>query len=162
MSATLGASARELAQLVRPDDVVILHDPQTAGLVSAVHDTGATVIWRCHVGVDHANVRAREAWDFLLPYLSGADAYIFSRPAFVWDRLAREKIAVIQPSIDVFSPKNADQTLEQSLAILAQAGVVTHRGPGDPRSPDQMELPVAWTAAPRWSRRLRWPLQTGW
>ena len=129
---SLGASGRELAELLRPDDVVILHDPQTAGLVSAVHDTGATVIWRCHVGVDHANVRAREAWDFLLPYLGGADAYVFSRPAFVWDRLAREKIAVIQPSIDVFSPKNADQSREQSLAILAQAGVISHPRRADP------------------------------
>jgi trehalose synthase len=68
---SLGASGRELADLVRRDDVVILHDPQTAGLVSAAHDTGATVIWRCHVGVDHVNSRAREAWDFLLPYLGG-------------------------------------------------------------------------------------------
>jgi trehalose synthase len=129
---SLDASGRELADLVHPDDVVILHDPQTAGLVPAIHDTGAMVIWRCHVGVDHANVRAREGWDFLLRYLDGADAYIFSRPAFVWDRLAREKLAVIQPSIDVFSAKNADQRREQSLAILAQAGLVSHRGRGDP------------------------------
>jgi trehalose synthase len=127
---SLAPSGRELADMVRPDDVVILHDPQTAGLVPAIHDTGAMVIWRCHVGVDHANLKAREAWDFLLPYLDGADAYIFSRPAFVWDRLAREKIAVIQPSIDVFSPKNADQSREQSLAILARAGVISHRGRG--------------------------------
>jgi trehalose synthase len=129
---SLAASGRELAELVRPDDVVILHDPQTAGLVSVVRDTGATVIWRCHVGVDHVNTRAREAWDFLVPYLGGADAYIFSRPAFVWDRLAPEKIAVIQPSIDVFSPKNADQSHGQSLAILARAGLIAHRVLGDP------------------------------
>jgi trehalose synthase len=127
---SLAANARELRKLVRPRDVVILHDPQTAGLVSAVRDTGATVIWRCHVGVDHENARAREAWDFLLPYLHDADAYIFSRAAFVWEGLAREKIAVIQPSIDVFSPKNADQSDEQSLAILARAGVTSHRATG--------------------------------
>jgi trehalose synthase len=62
----------------------------------------------------------------------GADAYIFSRPAFVWDRLAPGKIAVIQPSIDVFSAKNAAQTREQSLAILGQAGLISDRGRGDP------------------------------
>jgi Trehalose synthase, N-terminal domain len=33
---TLAANAVELARLVRPSDVVILHDPQTAGLVGAV------------------------------------------------------------------------------------------------------------------------------
>ena len=30
---TLAASRRELAELVDPRDIVILHDPQTAGLV---------------------------------------------------------------------------------------------------------------------------------
>jgi trehalose synthase len=129
---SLAAGARELGELVRPHDIVILHDPQTAGLVSAVHDTGATVIWRCHVGVDHENACARQAWAFLLPYLRDADAYIFSRPAFVWDMLAPEKIAVIQPSIDVFSPKNAEQGHEQSLAILARAGLTSHLALGDP------------------------------
>ena len=62
---TLAASAAEFAELVHPQDIVILHDPQTAGLAAAVRETGATVMWRCHVGLDVANDRAREAWDFL-------------------------------------------------------------------------------------------------
>jgi hypothetical protein len=61
---TLAASAAELIELVHPQDIVILHDPQTAGLAAAVRKTGATVMWRCHVGLDAANDRAREAWDF--------------------------------------------------------------------------------------------------
>jgi trehalose synthase len=129
---TLAANAQELAGLVRPDDVVILHDPQTAGIVEAVSATGAAVIWRCHVGLDHANGRAIEAWDFLRPYVLPADAYVFSRMAFAWDGLNSDKITMIQPSIDVFSPKNAAQTTEQSHAILAQAGIVGRPGEGDP------------------------------
>jgi trehalose synthase len=128
----LRAGARELADLVRPDDVVILHDPQTAGLVSAVHDTGATVIWRCHVGLDVPNQATREAWNFLRPYVVDADAYVFSRPTFAWEGLDQDKIAVIHPSIDVFSPKNADQSHEQRLSILARAGIVSHRSGVDP------------------------------
>ena len=56
---TMAANAAELAPLIEPQDVVILHDPQTAGLAASVHATAATVIWRCHVGLDHAIRSAR-------------------------------------------------------------------------------------------------------
>ena len=63
---------------------VILHDPQTAGMVSALKSAGALVIWRCHVGLDEPHHYAREAWDFLRGYVSDADAYVFSRQSFIW------------------------------------------------------------------------------
>jgi trehalose synthase len=129
---TLAANAAELIPLVRPQDIVILHDPQTAGLAEPLLRTGATVIWRCHVGLDDANERARDAWHFLLPYVRPAQAYVFSRAGFAWEGLPRERIAVIRPSIDAFSPKNADQTAEQSLSILSAAGVVPHRAGAEP------------------------------
>lgn len=121
---TLGAAAAELVPLVRADDVVILHDPQTAGLVDAVKTTGATVVWRCHVGLDLPNARAREAWAFLRPYIEGADAYVFSRPTFAWEGLAADRISVIQPSIDAFAPKNDAQDPRETEAILAQTAIV--------------------------------------
>ncbi len=123
---TLAPSAEELVSLVHPRDIVILHDPQTAGLASAVRATGATVIWRCHVGLDDANAQAREAWDFLRGYVLPADAYVFSRAGFAWEGLPRDRISVIRPSIDAFSPKNAAQNREQSLAILSTAGIIDH------------------------------------
>ena len=118
------ASAEELVALVRPRDIVILHDPQTAGLSAAVRDTGATVLWRCHVGLDVANDHAREAWDFLRGYVLDAHAFVFSRAGFAWEGLPRERISVIRPSIDAFSPKNAEQIREQSLAIMVTSGVL--------------------------------------
>jgi trehalose synthase len=121
---TLAGAATELAGIVKPRDIVILHDPQTAGLAAAVRETGATVIWRCHVGLDVPNEHAREAWDFLRGYVLDAHAFVFSRAGFAWDGLPRERIAVIRPSIDAFAPKNAAQTRQQSLAIMATAGVV--------------------------------------
>lgn len=124
----LAVCADELTPLVRKQDVVILHDPQTGGLVEAVKATGATVIWRCHVGLDHANARAREAWRFLRPYVAAADAYVFSRAAFAWEGLDTEKVAQIQPSIDVFSPKNEDLGERQISSILNQAGLVRAAG----------------------------------
>ena len=123
---TLAGNAAELVELLHPRDIVVLHDPQTAGLAQAVVATGATVIWRCHVGLDHANDHARQAWDFLRPYVLHAHEFVFSRAGFAWEGLPRDRVAVIRPSIDAFSPKNADQTREQSLAILATAGVLDH------------------------------------
>ena len=121
---TLTASAEELAELVHPGDIVILHDPQTAGLAAAVRETGATVIWRCHVGIDVANDHAHAAWDFLRGYVLDAHAFVFSRAGFAWEGLPRDRISVIRPSIDAFAPKNAEQERGQSLAILAAAGVL--------------------------------------
>ncbi len=129
---TLADSAAELVGLVRADDIVILHDPQTAGMTDAVRRTGARVIWRCHVGMDHPNQPARAAWDFLRRYVQEADAYVFSRANFAWDGLERDRITVIQPSIDVFSPKNQDQSRQQSLAILSRTGILPHRATRDP------------------------------
>jgi len=37
---SLAGNAAELAKLIHPHDVVILHDPQTAGLVNAVSSAG--------------------------------------------------------------------------------------------------------------------------
>lgn len=121
----LGPNAEELAELVSPGDIVILHDPQTAGLCTAMKDAGATVLWRCHVGLDTPNETARNAWNFLRPFLSKADSCIFSREAFVWEDLADEKIEIIPPSIDAFSPKNQDMTEAEVDAVLAAAGITS-------------------------------------
>ena len=114
----------ELADRVRAEDVVILHDPQTAGLVDALRATGAAVIWRCHVGLDQPNDLAREAWAFLRPYLEDANAYVFSRESFVWEGLDRARIAVIAPTIDPFSPKNQELGRDTVRAVLQATDIV--------------------------------------
>ncbi len=125
---SLQPSAEALASQVRRGDVVLLHDPQTAGLTQAMRDIGAHTIWRCHVGLDMPNNTARKAWNFLLPYVTPADAYVFSRSDFAWEGLDRSKIFVIPPSIDALSPKNRDLDPQQVDAILAITGI-TADGP---------------------------------
>ncbi|MDQ2676970.1 MAG: glycosyltransferase, partial [Actinomycetota bacterium] len=120
---SLAANALELAQLVDPGDVVFCHDPQTAGLVAPLQEAGATVVWRCHVGLDMPNDLARAAWDFLRPYVTPADAYVFSRAGFVWDGLDPERTWIVPPSIDVFSPKNQELAPETVGAILGTVGL---------------------------------------
>jgi trehalose synthase len=105
---TLAGSARHLTPLLQPGDIVFLHDPQTAGLAPAMRAAGATVVWRCHIGVDRPDDLARGAWDFLRPDVGAADAWVFSRSAYVWEGLDADRAWVMAPSIDPFSPKNQD------------------------------------------------------
>jgi trehalose synthase len=114
-----------LCERVRPGDVVIVHDPQPAALIDSMVKCGAAVIWRCHVGLDQPNDLAREAWRFLARYVAPADAYVFSRQSFAWEGLDRDKIAVIAPTIDVFSPKNQDLGPEAVLAVLRAARILS-------------------------------------
>jgi trehalose synthase len=117
------ANAALLAERVRPADVVLLHDPQTAGMIPRLLDTGVPVIWRSHVGIDPPNDFAREAWRFLIRYVERADAYVFSQSAYVWDGLDPVKLTVIAPSIDVFSPKNHAMAFTSVTAVLRAAGL---------------------------------------
>ena len=55
---TTEENGRELAELIAPGDIVLLHDPQTAGLIEPVLAAGGHAVWRCHIGVDTAE-RAR-------------------------------------------------------------------------------------------------------
>lgn len=120
----LRPSAEALAERVGPRDIVLLHDPQTAGLTAAMKEVTPYVVWRCHVGLDMPNDLAREAWRFLLPYVTPASAYVFSRADFAWDGLERSKIWVIPPSIDAFSTKNRDLSRDQVESILTVAGIL--------------------------------------
>jgi trehalose synthase len=127
---TLAENAEALLQLVRPKDVVILHDPQVAGLAPALASHGCRVVWRCHIGVDESNDTARAAWAFLRPYLSAADALVFSRQAYVWDGLDAERVSVIAPSIDAFTPKNQEMDAEMVAATLRASGLIRAAGDG--------------------------------
>lgn len=113
----------ELRKIVSSGDVVILHDPQTAGLVPELVRGGATVVWRCHVGIDLPDDLARRAWTWLIPYVQDAAGFVFSRKDFAWEGLPEERIAVIPPSIDAFSPKNQDLPTSAVAAILAATGL---------------------------------------
>ena len=126
------ANVEQLRELVQPGDVVVAHDPQTAGLVQPLVDEGAHVVWRAHIGLDLPNDRARGAWAFLRPYVMPAAAYVFSRREFAWEGLDEDRIQVISPSIDPFSAKNQDLPPGDVRSILATAGILEHDGPGRP------------------------------
>ena len=125
----LAANAVELAARVRPGDVVLLHDPQTAGLAAPLAQTGARVIWRCHIGVDWEDDVTRAGWEFLRPHLAAAEAYVFSRRSYVPSWIPAQKAWIIPPSIDPFSPKNQQFAADTVQAILAKLGVLDGAAP---------------------------------
>lgn len=126
---TLRANTEELLALVRPGDVMLLHDPQTAGLVPAMVDAGAVTIWRSHIGSDHANALVERSWSFLRPYLGEAHGFVFSRAAYVPDWLSGDRrVHLIAPSIDPFSAKNQDLSTATVRAVLAHVGVIAADG----------------------------------
>jgi trehalose synthase len=126
----LAPNIAEFVDMVAPDDVVIVHDPQPAGLIAPLKEKGVTVIWRCHVGIDTPSELSRRAWSFLRPKVEPADAYVFSRKAFVWEGLDDDKIQLIAPVIDAFSAKNQELTPETVGAMLEAAGLQEGAGSG--------------------------------
>jgi trehalose synthase len=130
----LAANLERLRTLVRPGDIVLLHDPQTAGLVEGVRGLGAYAIWRCHIGRDNPNALTGKGWDFLRGFLQSADAFIFSRREYPPDWVPRDKICIIPPSLDPFTAKNAPMHPADVAATLRAAGLVnTQPADGNPR-----------------------------
>jgi trehalose synthase len=117
-------NAEQLLRLVRPRDFVLLHDPQTAGLVPHLVRAGAIVVWRCHVGGDSPDGEVELGWGFLGPYLEEAAATVFSRNQYIPICCDHGRSVVIPPSIDAFSAKNQELDDATVRAILVQTGVV--------------------------------------
>ena len=115
---------------VQPGDIVLLHDPQTAGMVAALRARGAHVVWRCHVGADRTNAHTDRGWEFLRGYVQAAQACVFSRAQYAPSWLPPEALRVIPPSLDPFSAKNAELTTHSVRGALDRAGLVA-RDDGD-------------------------------
>ena len=121
---TLRRNAEEIRALVRERDIVLLHDPQTAGLVATLRRAGALVVWRCHVGRDEPNEWTERAWSFLRPYLEEIDASVFSRSSFAPAWADPDRMYVIPPSIDPFSAKNEPMSQRNVQRALAYVGLL--------------------------------------
>jgi trehalose synthase len=128
----LRANLEQMTPPVRPGDIVLLHDPQTAGLVEGLRRMGVHVVWRCHIGRDTTNEQTDRGWSFLRGFLETADAFIFSREVYRPSWVPEERLWVIPPSIDPFSVKNRMLDPAEALAVLERACLVDapYRGDG--------------------------------
>jgi trehalose synthase len=124
--AVMHNNAAELAAVTAPGDVVLLHDPQPAGLASWFAARSIPVVWRCHVGVDEANEWTDRAWDFLRPFLEPyVDRYVFTRREFAPAWIPDNHVYAISPSIDPWSPKNEPLSEYEVHGILGHVGLLS-------------------------------------
>jgi trehalose synthase len=125
-------NAESMMSRVGPGDVVLLHDPQTAGMAAPLAEAGVRVIWRCHVGREGGNEWTEEAWSFLRPHLASCDAYVFSLSEYVPSWMDASKVRVIPPSIDPFSPKNQEMSAGNVTLTLGRIGLLHGNRKGSP------------------------------
>jgi trehalose synthase len=119
-------NAQQIAHTLNPGDIVVFHDPQTAGMIPILKKTGILVFWRCHVGADfQENHCVERAWKFLQPFIAHADKLIFTKEQFVPKFVAMDKVSIIYPSISAFSPKNQVMSPQTALAIVQHLGIVS-------------------------------------
>ena len=133
---------------IRPGDIVLLHDPQTAGLAAPLARAGARVVWRCHIGVGLGERRDPGGVGLPAAAPGAPQRDSCSRAASTCRRGSRgEKVAIIPPSIDPFSPKNQQLDADTVRAILARLGVLDGAAPNGARV-RSCAATATWTPSP--------------
>jgi trehalose synthase len=85
------------------EDLVVIHDPQPAGLIASKQNTRGKWIWRCHIDLSNPHP---DVWGFLRPMVDQYDAAIFSSPSFA--RQLSIPQYLFYPCIDALSEKNKE------------------------------------------------------
>ena len=142
-------TAMNLADLANYGDVVVVHDPQPAGLIAKRAQVGGRWIWRCHIDVATPDPRV---WNFLQEYVEGYDASMFSMPDFAQQLSIPQYM--VPPSIDPLSDKNRELSDAEVQAVVERYGL-------DPGRPivtqisrfDRLKDPLGVLAAYRLIRR---------
>ena len=112
------ATRKNIKELELYGDIIFVHDPQPAGLVSRKKESGNKWVWRCHIDVSHPN---EDVWNFLQPFVVQYDAAVFSAPAFSHELPIRQFL--ISPSIDPLSDKNKELPQPTIDSVLAKYGI---------------------------------------
>jgi trehalose synthase len=102
-------------------DFVIIHDPQPAGLLH-YHGAGADEhwAWRCHIDTSHPNP---VYWDFFAPYINEYKAAIFTMAQYVGPGVDFDHLAIVTPTIDPRSPKNAAIAPDEARRVVGGFGL---------------------------------------
>jgi len=103
-------------------DVIMIHDPQPAGLIASKNEIGKKWAWRCHIDVSQPN---RKLWEFLREYVTQYHASIFSMPDFAQELPIPQYL--IAPSIDPLADKNKDLEQNEIDAVLEKYGIDPER-----------------------------------
>ncbi len=100
-------------------DVLILHDPQVLPSVSFMNN-GRRVIWHCHLDT---STPSRTGLELIAPLTHLVTHSIVSMPTYSVDGMSRNRLSVLPPAIDPFSPKNSPLPRPQGIEILSRMGL---------------------------------------
>ena len=103
-------------------DFVFIHDPQPLAMLTFLEETAprnGKWIWRCHIDLSQP---MEQVWSFLSVHAAQYDAAVFTLDEYVKPGLG-PRIAVIPPSIDPLSPKNAFLDDDAVTEILLPYGI---------------------------------------
>jgi trehalose synthase len=106
---------RNLNQIDFSGDILFIHDPQPAALITKKRDIGKNWIWRCHIDISQPDSRV---WKSLRQFVIKYDAAVFSSPNFAQELPIRQFFA--PPSIDPLSDKNKELSAEAVDAVLTK------------------------------------------
>lgn len=123
----LGSLERSVDGARVEGDLVVVHDPQPAGLLPRGVFLGNT-LWRCHIDTSAPNAFL---WRFLLPYVNHCAGAIFSMPEFAGPGL-HVPLFRVAPCIDPCAEKNVQREDHEARSILDP--LFTEHGI-DPRRP---------------------------
>ena len=115
--------AETLGDTLRHADIVIIHDPQPAALITHFPERKGKWVWRCHID---ASRPFRPVWKVLREFVYKYDASIFSLAAFA--RRLPHPVYLIAPSIDPLHEKNIELDRDEIQAAYTQFQV-------DPKRP---------------------------
>ena len=122
-------NAEQLRAHLKPNDVLIIHDPQPLGAGAQLkQEMKLHAIWRCHIGLDRHTAHTRAAWMFLQPYAEAFDYAVFSAPEYIPDYLAGRS-SVIHPALDPLSHKNRELHPHKLAGILCNSGLAESTAP---------------------------------
>jgi len=115
-------NADRLRDRLADADIVFIHDPQPAPLLSLCPKRRGKWIWRCHIDISRPY---RAIWKYLRKFVEDYDASIFSLADFS-QRLPHSQY-LIPPSIDPLSDKNRDLVKDETDIIYKEYGIDPNR-----------------------------------
>jgi len=107
-----------LREKLETADIVFIHDPQPAALLSHCNNRKGKWFWRCHIDVSHPY---RPVWKYLREFIKEYDASIWSLSEFV--QPLNHPQYLIPPSIDPLSEKNRELPKKEITDLLNSWGI---------------------------------------
>jgi len=118
-----GYNAMNARDLEEGWDVIIVHDPQPAGLLANVPKKSRHWVWRCHIDLSTPNPETIER---LRPLIEPYEASVWHMQQYVPEGI-ESGVRIVPPAIDPLSPKNMAFSPEDAAFVSEQFGIDPER-----------------------------------